>query len=255
MGEDEYEVIRISTHREFVAARRKIIAALSAKPGLVPLLALNPVLAMREARVELSAEVADHVLRSVQHPPPVRAEREELSASLQDAVGQQPRPNDPAWVASTLFERWKLSPLDTTNAVPVYRNAIPDDALARLQALRRRRDGDIEQRPRLSATKPPSRRAPLVTIPDSVLRLDLEAPVPRLRRAKSRPNAVALTELWFYRDAHPLVTPLLRLGIIERGALPIFGPDAFRKAMSGERTNQLLRWIRVARFTEGRSRK
>lgn len=242
----------MKTHRALVAKRRQIIAAVAEKPELLPMLAINPVLVFKEVGVNLSPEMADHVLRSLQHPPAIRAERERLVADLREQLGEAPEPNDPAWVARWLFTTLGVVPLETEGARPAYVGAIPPDALERLRALRRPRRS-AEQAFFEGPVDDGGRGAPLVRLPDSVLRLDLEALVPNLPRAEHPPDKVTLEALWFYRDAHPLVPPMLRLGIIERSAVPIFSPDGYRKAKTGERPSQLLRWIKDVRFQPDKS--
>ena len=211
------------------------------------MLALNPVLVFREVGVRLSPDIADHVLRSLQHPPAIRAERERLVAGLREEFGESPQPTDATWVARWLFTVLGLAPLDTQGAVPVYVNPIPPAALERLRALRPDRRSVKEPLP-AGPDVATRRGAPLLRLPDSVLRLDLDAPVPPLPLAECPPTEVTLEALWFYRDAHPSVAPMLRLGIIERGGVPIFSPDAYRKAKTGERPSQLLSWITAVRF-------
>ncbi|HUP69061.1 MAG TPA: hypothetical protein VM142_04510 [Acidimicrobiales bacterium] len=239
--------LEVKTHRALVAKRRQIIAAVAGKPELLPLLAINPVLVFKEVGVDLSPEMSDHVLRSLQHPPAIRAERERLVAELREELGEAPSPNDPAWVAQWLFTTLEVAPLRTDGARPAYVSAIPPDALERLQTLRRsRRSADRSFF--AGPVDDGGRGAPLIRLPDSVLRLDLEVPVPALPPADGPPDEVTLEALWFYRDAHPSVPPMLRLGIIERSAVPIFSPDGYRKAKTGERPSQLLRWIKDVRF-------
>lgn len=244
--------LEVKTHRALVAKRRQIIAAVAEKPELLPMLAINPVLVFKEVGVQLSPEMADHVLRSLQHPPGIRAERERLVAELREELGEAPKPNDPEWVARWLFTTLAVAPVETEGARPAYVNAIPPDALERLRALRRPRastDRTFFEAPVDGRTA----GAPLIRLPDSVLRLDLEAPVPALPLAQQRPDEVSLEALWFYRDAHPSVPAMLRLGVIERSAVPIFSPDAYRKAKTGERPSQLLRWIKDVRFRPDKS--
>jgi len=239
--------LKVTTHRGLVARRRHIIAAVAARPELLPMLALNPVIVFREVGVHLSPEIADHVLRSLQHPPAVRAEREGLVATFREKYGELPQPTDGAWVARWLFTVLGVAPLDTEGATPVYVDPIPADALERLQALRPARRRGKESGPETSGAGRP-RGMPLLRLPDSVLRLDLEAPARSLPPAADPPAEVTLEALWFYRGAHPSVPAMLRLGVIERGGVPIFSPDAYRKARSGERPSPLLRWITEVRF-------
>ena len=228
--------IVVSSHRSLLAKRDAMVAALQAKPELLPLLAANPVLAFRDAGVTISPEVASHVLHALQYPPAVRAERDRLIKELQEGLGEAPRPRDATWLAVTVFEKLKVAPLETRGRQPAYVSAIPDDARERLQAL-------LPDRPRVQLpSRPGSHR------PEPLRRLDLNAPLVEIPKAAKRPKTLSLEALWFYRGAHRLVPSLLRLGVIESGGLPFLGADGYRKVKSGERPNPLVGWVDDVKF-------
>ncbi len=222
----------VNSHRDLVRQRKAMIEALSQRPDLLPLLLANPVLAFRDAGVTMSAEVANHVLHSVRHAPAVRVEREQLTAQLREALGVVPHPSDPEWLAQTLFTRLKVRPLVTRGMEPAYVPAIPDDARERLEAL-------LPKRHRRELAPLPDQ----VSRPQALRRLDLDAPLVECKPARAGPKRLSLEQLWFYRGSHELVRPLLRLGIIERNALPILSASAYRDLKAGRRENDLVRWI------------
>lgn len=229
--------IVIKGHRDLIRHRDAMIAAVRDRPELLPLLMLNPVLAFRDAGVTISPSIATHILHTVQHPSGVRNEREALAGQVRAALGAEPHPTDPAWLARTLFDDLRVQPLDTRGLRPTYRPAIPDDARERLEAL-------LPRRRRRAA--PPLVR--VATRPQPLRRLDLDAPLVNAPSLGTRPKRLTLEEMWFYRGAHALVTPLLRLGIIDSNALPILSRDAYRKVKAGAQPHDLLRWVDGIRF-------
>jgi hypothetical protein len=225
----------VRTESDLIRQRTAMVRALTVRPEVARLLLANPVLAFRDVGVTISPAVATHILHAVRHPASVRAERQLLTDELRAALTAAPRPTDPEWLATALFTQLKVTPLVTKGRQPTYLAAIPADARLRLHALLpRRRRHRLPTGPDTGATA--TRRQPL-------RRLDLDAPVVECPVARTAPTRVSLEQLWFYRGAHDLVRPLLRLGIIEHNALPLLGAAAYRKARSGERPYDLLRWI------------
>jgi hypothetical protein len=235
--------IVVDSHRALLLKRDAMVAAIAAHPELLPLLAANPVLAFRDAGVKISPDIATHVLHALQYPPAVREERDRLIKQLRKPLGGVPRPRDPTWLADVVFGRLKVSPLQTSGHSPTYVSATPDDARKRIEAL-------LPKRPRVEV--PPLPEGSKARQP--IRRLDLDAPTVDLPVAARRPKTLTLEALWFYRGSHELVTPLLRLGVIESSGLPFLGADSYRKLKSGERPNALVSWVQQVQFPPPKKR-
>lgn len=234
----------IVTHRELLAKRKVIAARLEASQGIAVLLMLNPVLALREIGVDLSTEIADHVLRSLRHPPHVDAWRTKLEKSLQKDLSERARPNDAQWLATTLFTRLGLFPMMIGRHKPVYVDPLAGDRewIASLRP----------SIPKFAGTTAEAVHGTTVGVaPDkpTLRRLDLEARVPPLEPASKPPSALSLEELWFYKDASPIARALLELGIIEKSALSIHSGESFRKIKGGA-PNAFTDWIDAVRFSD-----
>jgi hypothetical protein len=257
-----YPIISITTHRALIGKQREIFKRLNANPDLGYLFFINPVLAFKEAGVELSGEIAHHVLHTLQHSPDVRRRRDQLEAHLKEVLGDAPQPNNPRWVSVLLFERLKLRPLAIQGHEPTYLSPIDPAAIERLQALRpqRQRTRPTNQDYPAEETEEQEQRQQAGTSSTGVVRiaewrptarrLDLDAPLPQLRPAMKAPAQVSLEELYFYRDSHPLVRDLLELGVIQRNALPFHAAGTYRKIKTGERRNAFRTWITSVRFAE-----
>jgi hypothetical protein len=235
--------LNIATHRELLANRKHIAARLEASQDIAALLMLNPVLALREVGVDLTPEIADHVLRSLRHPPKVDVWRTQLEESLQKELGERARPNDPDWLATTLFTKLALAPVNVADHKPVYVDPLAGD-----------REWIASQRPKVpvftGTTAEPVHGTTVGVAPDkpTLRRLDLASPVPPLEPASGPPARLSLEELWFYKDASPVARELLELGIIEKSSLSIHSGDSFRKIKSGA-PNAFTDWIDSVRFT------
>jgi hypothetical protein len=217
-----------------------MVAALTSDPDRARLLFANPALAFREAGVTLSPAIANHITHAIQQPPRVRTRREELTAQLTKALGEAPKPSDPAWTAKTLFDTLKVAPLEVAGQAPTYLPVIPADALDRLRAL-------LPQGNRVAARPTRASAAPV-----PVWRLDLEAAVPDLPQAGNRPKTVSLPELWFYLGNHELVHPLLELGILQVSVLRVLTREEFAKVRDREITPGFIGWINAVEFPRQR---
>jgi hypothetical protein len=234
--------LHIATHRELLANRKQIAARLEAAQDVAALLMLNPVLALREVGVDLAPEIADHVLRSLRHPPQVDVWRTKLEESLQKELGERARPNEPDWLATTLFTKLGVGPLNVADNKPVYVDPLAGD-----------REWIASLRPKVpvftGTTAQPVHGTTVGVAPDkpTLRRLDLAAPVPALEAASSPPATLSLEDLWFYKDVSPVARELLELGIIEKSALSIHSGDSFRK-INGGAPNAFTDWIDSVRF-------
>lgn len=240
----ELTPLSIESHRALVARQRTLADRVAAHPDLSVMLLINPVLAFRELGVELSAEMAHHVLHAIQHPPELRNRRDELEASLKKTLGESPLPTDPAWNARLLFQLRKLKPLAIGEQKPAYTPPLGQTEFQGLNKLRPK-GGVRYPQPRLL---PPLARVSSVPWKESLRRIDLTAPAPVLPTIDVAPAVVPLEDLWFYKDLDPVVHDALELGVIQRRAFPIHSPDSFRKIQSGEKPNAFRKWVKSVRF-------
>lgn len=233
--------LHVDSHRALLADARQIIARLQAQPDLIPLLGVNPVLALRAVGVTLTPSMADHVLRSFRLSPRARAECDPLVASLTDALGEAPKPLDPAWMARLVFEKLRLTPRDTQGQTPAYASALDAAATSRLARLLPAGGGGTD------GTSEP-RTAVRLVLPVTANRLDLSAPAPALPPLAETKTALTLEEAWFYKDESPLVLDALRLALIERTAVPVASAARFRQLREGQISHPFTTWITGAGF-------
>ena len=233
--------LKIDSHRLLLAKRKAIIDALVEDPARARLLFANASLAFKESGVQLSPGVSTHVLHTIRQSAAATTRRETLTAELRAALGVIPHPSDPEWLAKTLFTKLKLSPLATKDHEPVYLPAIPLATQEKLRAHLPPRT-----RPRLPARTSSAPQKQLAW------RLDLEAEVPELGKARSAPTKVTLEDLWFYLDTHELVKPLLQLGILERSVMPTLTREQYDAVKAGQPTGGFLDWIDTVTFPEER---
>ena len=241
--ESPFEPLKLTTHRELLTYQAEIFARFNQDPDAASLLLINPVLAFRDVGVEMTREIAHHVLHTIQHTPRLRRRREALEAELKEAIGEAPQPHDPAWVSRFLFETLELEPLDTEGLEPAYRLPLNQAAIDRLEKIRPRR----QRKEKLSA------RSALLRVRvqrPAVRRLDIDAPLPELRPAKEAPAEVELESLFFYKESHPLARALLELSIIHRRSFPIHSADSYRRIKRGEKPNAFRSWIDAVCFPE-----
>jgi hypothetical protein len=234
--------LTIDSHRLLAARRKAIIDALVTDPDRGRLLFANASLAFKDAGVNLSPEIADHVLHTVRQSAAATTRRERLTAQLKKALGVVPHPSDPSWLATTLFRTLELTPLATKGHDAVYQPPIPTDIEDRLR-------GHLPpaSRPRLPARG--------TTTPRKIpWRLNLAADVPELPAARRAPTKVSLDELWFYLGAHQLVRPLLELGILEVSVLPTLTRAQYEAVKAGGPTGGFLDWVDSVTFPEERVR-
>lgn len=238
--------LQISTHDGLAKHQDEIFARFAQHPQFSPLLLINPVLAFAEMGVKLSPDVADHVLRAIQHPPKVRQRRGEIEKRLAASFDGPAQPLDPKWVARALFEKLKLVPLDTQGLAPSYRPAIEPETLARLQAQR-----PVLRRAVTTGLKRPLRGTTisLAEPRPSTRRMDLDAALPKLAVAAQAPAEVTLEQLYFYKDSSPVARDLLELGVLQRRSFPIHSGDSYRKIRAGEKPNAFRSWITSLRFS------
>jgi hypothetical protein len=242
----EFGKLELKEHRALAGAFRKIAERIAADPAYSVMLAINPVLALEGYGVVLTPELRDHVLRTLQYRGPARERYEALVAQLTKALGGSPRPDDPAWLANLVFVQLGLPPRDTARAKPVYKAPPNAAALARIETLRPRR---VVRYPHLRRSQVKSVLA-FAPWQEAQRSLDLDAPLPDLPHAATAPDRLTLDELWFYKDQHHLVRDVLEFGILQRSALRIHTPDAFRRIAAGQQRSAFRLWIRSIRFKD-----
>jgi hypothetical protein len=242
----EAEPLEITTREELAERMGEIFARLNRRPELARMMMVNPVMAMADAGVRLAPDVGTHVLHALQHPPEVQSRRRQLTKTLKKQLGEAPQPNDPKWLARVLFEQLKLEPLRTKGRKPPFRDPLAPAELERARANRPARMRRPDGVPR------PLRGVRIRVAPwrGSYRRLDVDAPAPELKPADRAPEAVELTDLWFYKDRDPVARDLLELGVIERRAFPIQAPDEYRRIQEGEALTALAAWITSIRFND-----
>ena len=238
--------ISIASHRALAAAQNEIFARFNANPELASLLLVNPVLAFKEVGVRLSHKMAHHVMQTLRHPTRVNQREAELVQQLQAALGEKPRPTDPAWVSQFLFEKLQLKPLATQGHTPAYKDPLDAATLERLQTLRPKLRRGTDTGP-LASTGMTIR---IVGRSSALRRMDLDGPAPQLKSASDTPELVDLETLYFYKDLDPLVRDVLELGILQRSAFPIRTGSSYRKIKSGKQTNIFRTWITGVNFPE-----
>ncbi|MGZ8254810.1 MAG: hypothetical protein ACXWVT_08160 [Burkholderiaceae bacterium] len=234
----------IDSHRALAGRQKEIAERVAAAPDLGVMLLINPVLAFERLGVKLSPEIAHHILHAIQHPTALRTRRDELEAKLKEALGESAQPTVATWNQHFLFELRKLAPLEIGENVPVYLPPLGQEESAKLHALRPAATRRYPQ-PRLLS---PRNRVGSVPWKESLRRIDLNAPTPKLPPAKEPPEQVPLEDLWFYKDQDGLVRDALELGVIQRRAFPVHSPDSFRKILEGEKSNAFRTWIKSVRF-------
>jgi len=246
-GKSSLPTIEIASHRALAAAQRTLAERVAAEPALAIMLLVNPVLALERMGVQLSSEVAHHILHTLQHPKAMRERRDALEAALQKALGEIAHPTDPAWNARLLFKLRKLAPLAIGHHQPVFLPPIGDELRKGLDALRPAATARYPEPRRL----PPRSRIGSVPWSASLRRLDLAAPAPALPEAAHAPTTVPLEDLWFYKDLDAIVHDALELGVIQRGGFPFHTPDSFRQILEGKKGNAFTYWIKSVRFKAG----
>lgn len=244
---DPGELLELTRHRELALYAKEINARLNSDPDLAIMAFINPALALNELGVKLSTEVRHHILSSLRHTPALRTRRAELEQSITAALGENPTPQRPRWLARVLFDTLGLQPLDTQNAQPNYKPVLTPEQLAPLQKLRpppRNRYAGLERKSK--------RRSSYRVEPkgSTVRRLDLDTPAPELPATKRAPSSVTLEELYFYKDMHPVARDLLELGILQRRGVRWQSGDAYRRIKAGETKNAWRSWLTSVRFGE-----
>jgi hypothetical protein len=238
------EHLSINSHRALAKSAAEVTQRVNADPEFSVMLLINPVLALEQYGIAFSPAIRDHILHTLRHPEKLTARRDALDASLRERLSEAPKANDGTWLATLVFGRLKLSPLDIGDAKPAY---VPSWGADRLKTL-------SLQRPKGGVRYPGKRRIGVaasvgVKPPrQAVRRLDLDAPTPKLPHAGAAPAELSLEQLWFYKDQDPLVRDVLEYGILQARSLVFHTPDSFRKIADGTKSNPFRRWIGAVAF-------
>lgn len=244
------EIVKVDSERELLAMARTLKQRIAQDPSYSMLLLANPVLALKAYGFELSPKMADHVLRSLRHPKPMRERREQLERSLQEKLGKPPRPNDPVWMAELVFRHRELPPKETDGLSPAYSAGPFDKAIA---ALKDRRPGRTS-RYSVERRLPGAMTLGVADVRPMSRRLDLTAPVPSVPTVKTPPQSLSLEQAWFYKD-DPVVAEAVELGQIERRALPFRTPDEFRRIAEGKQVDVFRAFVREVRVKDRKTRR
>lgn len=82
----EREPLTIETHRDLRKNMRTICEMLNENPDQARLLLANPILALEDLGVRMSADVKEHILQSLRFPPSLVERKERLEAELRDEL-------------------------------------------------------------------------------------------------------------------------------------------------------------------------
>lgn len=107
--------IRVETERDLRRHMRAISRRLNDNPDIARLVFVNPILALQDIDVELTAEVKRHVMDALRFPPLLRERKaeleKELPAELRELGIRARLPLSPAERGHLLFEVLELEPL------------------------------------------------------------------------------------------------------------------------------------------------
>lgn len=242
----EFEPLEISTHRDLAKYASEINRRLNKNPELARLVLVNPALAFKEVGASMSPEIIHHILHTIQHSTSARQRQDALEEELHKELDEKPQPHNPEWASKFLFEKLELDPIDTRGLTPAYISALTEESLKRLQSLRP--TGRRRPRVEIGGRRPSHMRVQLKEHRTAARRLDLNAELPKLKRARSKPKSITFEELYFYKDRHPLVRKVLEFGLLQLRTFPVATADRFRRIRDGEERNLFHSWITSVRF-------
>jgi hypothetical protein len=247
----KYTELHLETRRDLAVNQAEIAKRINSDPALSVLLLINPVLAFKEFGVTVSPEVSKHIMHTLRYLPAVQDKHDALQTSLSEALGETPRPTDPAWLARTLFDKLKVQPLDTQGLTPAYKTPLDADAMQRLQQLLPQQKPRYPNRQKLIPIVSSVRVAPP---PPAVRALDLDAALPAsLPKASTAPATVTLTDLYFYKDSNPIARQLLEYGMTIQLAIAFHTPATFRAVRDGTQSDPFRAWIQSVQISGTKS--
>lgn len=241
----EHDILKVETHRQLLVMARTLSPRLRADPQFSVMLLANPVLALKQYGIELSAEMQRHVLRTLRHPKKLRERREELEHELEAKLGEPPKPNDGKWLAKLVFATRGLKPREIGDAAPAYKPPFNARMIERQQRLRRPATNRYKgvRRSKVQASVGVAAPGP------SIRSMDLNAAVPKLPAASREPKTLTLEQAWFYKD-DPVVHNAVELGQIERRAFPFQSPAAFRDLVAGKKVDAFRAFVTSVRVAD-----
>jgi hypothetical protein len=245
----KHSIVTVNTERELLAMARPLQKRIAEDPAFSVMLLSNPVLALEKYGIKLTQSMRTHVLHALRHPKALRERRAALEKSLEKKLGEEARPNDPKWLAATVFRKRGIAPRAVEGAAPAYRTEDPGGFVAALKANRRPATNRYPQERRIKVTS----RLGVAPPSPAVRRLDLDAPLPELPPAQKPPAELTLEQAWFYKD-DPIVRDLVELGQIERRAFPFRTPGEFREIESGKSVDGFRAFVRAVRIDPGKRR-
>lgn len=86
----QFEPLTVNTHRDFRGHMKEIVTRLNQNPQLAKLSLVNPVYALSDLGVQLSAEMKQHVFETFHNPPAKRRRLAELEKEIQAEAGKLP---------------------------------------------------------------------------------------------------------------------------------------------------------------------
>ena len=242
---NKFPSLHLNSRRDLAVNQAEIANRIGGDPARSVLLLINPVLAFKEFGVTVSPQVSNHIMHTLHYLPQVQERHDVLQSSLREALGEEPRPNDPVWLAHTLFHKLDMQPYDTQGQTPSYKTPLDAAAMERLQQLR----------PQPKLRYPRLRLIPVkshlsVAPPRPAVRaLDLDAPLPALKPAAQPPAAVTLTDLYFYKDSNAVARQLLEFGMTLQLGISFHTPATFRAVRDGSKPNAFRAWITSVKFS------
>lgn len=110
-----YDTIRVETHHDLRKNIRAISTRFNEAPELARLLLVNPILAFKDAGVDMTREIEDHIMNSLRFPKRLVEKKERLEAELREELKELGLPAELPLSAETrahlLFRVLKLQPL------------------------------------------------------------------------------------------------------------------------------------------------
>ncbi len=107
--------IRVETERDLRRHVRAISKRLNENPDIARLVFVNPILALQDLDVELTADVKKHIMEALRFPPRLRERKAVLEQELHGDIGElgvrMRLPLSPAQRGRLLFEVLSLEPL------------------------------------------------------------------------------------------------------------------------------------------------
>lgn len=110
--------IVVETHRDLRANIRAICERVNSDPELARLILVNPILAFEDAGVEMSAQVKQHIRKTLGRPRRLEKRKESLAKELETELGElgiESIPKEPAARAALLFDSLGLEPMKTSH--------------------------------------------------------------------------------------------------------------------------------------------